>query len=915
MSNGSELLRRAEAEVLRVIEAPPADRENLFEQQCAGDAQLRAEVESLLTSDRGGPTFITDLVSQEAAALVAGMDHEWIGRRIGIWRITGILGRGGMGAVYEVERDDGAFRQRAALKIVRAEIDTERGRARFLEERQILAHLNHPNIARILDGGQTEDGAPYLVMEAVDGLSIAEHCQQKNLPVEACLRLFVTVCRAVHFAHTQLIVHRDLKPSNILVTAGGTVKLLDFGIARLIAPGSRETPAFGELALTPDYASPEQLRDEPVTTVSDIYSLGAVLFELLTGRKAHTFSSYSLPELVRVVSETAPPPPSEAAPSQKGRRLRGDLDQIVLTALHKEPSRRYASAEQLAQDIERHLDGLPIVARPGSWRYRAGKFVRRNRIAVAAAALLVASLIAGIAGTMWQARRAERRFQQVRSLANTFLFRFHDEIRDLPGATQARELVASTALQYLDNLSLDAENDQGLQMELGAAYEKVGDVLGNPWASNLGRTDEALASYEKSLRLRLAATGATIDDANEGRAILHSHLKIAGVLLNNGKTDSSETHITKAHELAQRFGTAHDRASAWGRQGELALRRGDLATTERAYRLALEDAKKAAALDPGTDTAATVTGTASRLGYVYKMASRQREALDVLSIALESAKRLHEQEPRRPMHVRTIMNIHNDRGDVLRSQFAAEGMRPDRSLEEYEQALQRANWLAQADPAEFSARFGVLLAKAQIADAWREIEPARALPLFEELLPRADALLREDRSNFQVEWLSALLWLAYADATRAAGQPRHALLRYDTAVARIEKMRQSDRGRSISRRDVTKALRERGALQLSLGNLDAAAKDANACRSFAATFVTADARPTDLRDVALCYELGGDVAMLRNDHPSAVQNYDQALARWREFGRRKLVSAYLREHLHSAEHRRAAALPSMTPAR
>ncbi|HEX7154618.1 MAG TPA: serine/threonine-protein kinase [Thermoanaerobaculia bacterium] len=900
---------RVEEVFLRVVEAPLAERAALLARECAGDEHLRAEVESLLANDGGGATFIHDLVSSEAAALAAGLEQRSVGRRLGAWKITGILGRGGMGAVYEVARDDGAFRQRAALKIVRADIDSESGRRRFLEERQILAHLNHPNIARLVDGGASDHGVPFLVMEAVDGLPITQHCEEAKLSLEARLRLFATVCRAVHFAHTQLIVHRDLKPSNILVTPEGTVKLLDFGIAKLLAPGAPEAATVGDLVLTPDYASPEQVRAERVTTVSDIYSLGAVLFEMLTGRRAHTFSAYTLPEFLRVVCDSQPLVPSEAAPKPLAKRLRGDLDNIVLTALRKEPSRRYASAEELALDIERHLDGRPISARPDSWSYRTGKFIRRNRLAVAAASLVIVSLLAGIAGTVWQARRAERRFQQVRSLANTFLFRFHDEIRDLPGSTRARELVASTALEYLDNLASDAEGDTKLQLELAAAYEKLGDVLGNPRDSNLGRTGDALVSYEKSLRLRLAASGSAVDDEPEARAVVQLHVKLADVLLNAGKTDESAPHIDTALALAQRFGSPATRAAAYGRQGELALRRGDLTATETAYRNTLTAAQQAAAQEPGAIATANVVFAASRLGYVLKMASRQREALAALQVALQGATRLRAEEPARTRHVRQIMNIHNDRGDVLRSPFAAEGMRPDLSLKEYEEALRHATSLKNADPAEAAARFSELLAKAQIADTWRELDPARSLPLFEALFAEAEALRRDDPSSFQTRWVAALLRVAYADATRASGAPREALPRYDLAVARIEEMRQTDRGRSISRRDITKAHAERGALRLSLGDVAGAAADANACRMHAATFVPKkDARPMDLRDTALCYELAGDVAMRQARPAEALRHFDDALVRWRELGQRKLDSPYLREHRQSAERRRAAAL-------
>jgi len=896
-----------------VADLPLAERAAALDRECGGDAALRADVASLLAASDGSTTFVRDAVSEEAETLAASRESVWIGRRLGPWRITGILGRGGMGAVYEVLRDDGAFQQRAALKMIRADVDSDVGRRRFLDERQILANLNHPNIARLLDGGESEDGFPYLVMEAVDGQPITTYCDEHELSIEARLRLFSTVCRAVHFAHTQLIVHRDLKPSNILVGANGKVTLVDFGIAKLIDPGAaRAETLVGEVALTPDYASPEQVRSEAATTVTDVYSLGAVLYELLAGHPAHVFDSYTLPELTRVICDVECGPPSAVAPARLKRRLRGDLDNIVLTALQKEPSRRYSSAEQFAEDIDRHLAGRAVLARAPSWSYRAGKFITRNRVAVAAALLVFLSLVGGIAGTIWQARRAERRFQEVRKLANTFLFSFHDAIRDLPGSTPARELIVKTALEYLDNLSKDARNDAALQMELAAAYEKVGDVLGNPSNPNLGRTDDAMKSYEKSLQLRMEATDGAIDRPEEGRAVLQSHLKMADILIGAGRTDESEPHTNTALALAREFGTPHDLLQVHKREGELALRRGDLAQAETACAAAMAIARAEARQHPGLESSAVVANAASRLGYVYKVASRQKACLETLAVALAAAKQLSAAEPANTGHLRQIIQIHNDRGDALRSPFAAEGMRPDLSLIEYEESLRKGQWLVQADPADFSARLSVFLSRAQVADTWREIEPERSLPLFRDLFPLGEILKRDDPSNFHVDWISSLLRYAHADAIQRTGDLRGALPVYDDAVERITRMSATDRGRKISRRDRVKAHAERGALRLRLGDVQGAAADAETCLPLAASFVVTESRPIDLRDVAYCYELAGDVAMRRQRPEVAVAHFDEALVRWREFGRRRLDSAFLREHLAAAEARRAGAVRGST---
>ncbi|HEX7828618.1 MAG TPA: hypothetical protein VF787_03145, partial [Thermoanaerobaculia bacterium] len=602
-------------------------------------------------------------------------------------------------------------------------------------------------------------------------------------------------------------------------------------------------------------------------------------------------------EFMRVICDEEPPLPSAHATPRLARSLRGDLDNIVLTALRKDPSRRYASVEQFAEDVERHLAGRPVIARGDAWSYRAGKFIRRNRAAMAAAALLAISLIAGIVGTVWQARRAERRFQQVRGLANTFLFDFHDEIRDLPGSTRARELVVQTALTYLDNLSQEARDDARLQMELGAAYEKVGDVLGNPRNPNLGRTEDALASYEKSLQLRQNASGSAVDEPDEARAVLQSHLKLADVLISAGKSDDAAPHIATASALAAKFGQPNDHIDTLMREGDLALRRGDLRTTETSYRRAMDIAIDEARAHPGTRANASVAWAASRVGHVYKLASRQKECLSALGIALGALKELARAEPQRTTHTRQILTIHNDRGDALRSPFASEGMQPRLSLVEYEESLRLAEQLAKADPSDQSIRISVLLAKLQLADTWREIEPARALPMFEALFDELEALRRDDPSNFQATLFAALARVAYANATAASGDLQRALVRHDEAVRRITAMSTGDRGRSISRRDSTKAHTDRGVVRLALGDVGGAANDAKVCREFASTIDIVKGRPLDVRDVALCFGFSGNVAKRQGRLADAAKHYDVAMRTWGEFANRKLDSPWLRAQI------------------
>ena len=366
--------------------------------------------------------------------------------------------------------------------------------------------------------------------------------------------MFRKVCAAVHFAHESLIVHRDLKPSNILVADDGTPKLLDFGIAKLLDPlGAGASTATADARWTPDYASPEQLRGRSATTRTDVYSLGLVLYEILSGERGQIADASSPIALERSICETEPPPPSVRAAERHGRawaqRLRGDLDTIVMTAIRKEPERRYGTAAALSDDLGRFLDGLPVVARPSTAMYRAGKFLWRHRVGSVAAALILSSLTAGLGAALFEARRAERRFQQVRSLANTFVFDVHDRIESLPGSTDARKSIVQTALVYLESLRQDARNDPSLARELAAAYLKVGTAQGVPLRANLGDPAGAIASFARAQELLdpLAASG----DNAARRSLVSVLLNLAIVREGQGRTAEMNLALSRAAQLGE----------------------------------------------------------------------------------------------------------------------------------------------------------------------------------------------------------------------------------------------------------------------------------------------------------------------------------------------------------------------------
>ncbi|HEX6084137.1 MAG TPA: serine/threonine-protein kinase [Thermoanaerobaculia bacterium] len=461
---------------------PPAERAPLL---ARADTGVRTEVESLLAAHDEPGAFLDRSVWQ----LIDAHEGERLaGSQIGPYRIVKPLGHGGMGTVFLATREGNDFTQRVALKLVRG------GEAlvqRFRQERQILAGLDHPNIARLVDGGTTPDGLPYLVMEYVDGTPIDEFA--RDLSVAEKLRLFLDLCDAVQYAHRTLVIHRDIKPANVLVTADGTPKLLDFGIAKLALPETRPAATPTRL-MTPEYASPEQLLGVQVTTATDVYSLGVLLFELLTGKKPFDGAT-------RTASTEAP------RASTHHRALRGDLDTILGCALEVDPSRRYGSVERLADDVRRHLSGHPVQARRPTFGYRAAKFVRRNVLVVALGAVIAAVTAIAFVTTLHQKQLAERRFEEVRSLARAVVYEIHDAIAPLPGSTPARELLVRRALVYLDALAEEARDNEELQLEVAGAYMKIGDVQGLPYRANLGDSTGAMTSYRKALQIMEWRTG------------------------------------------------------------------------------------------------------------------------------------------------------------------------------------------------------------------------------------------------------------------------------------------------------------------------------------------------------------------------------------------------------------------------
>jgi eukaryotic-like serine/threonine-protein kinase len=486
--------RQVETLFHRASELPRARQREFLEAECGGDGDLREHVEKLLAASTASDPLGEAI--GEAARLT--LDEVQNGDSVGPYRIEAAIGQGGMGAVYRAARQGEDFTQTVALKLIQSYLrGGSAGKSiaeRFRRERQILARLEHPNIARLLDGGEWK-GRLYLVMELVDGVAVDRYCQEQGLGVNDKVRLFAKICAAVAYAHGQLVVHRDIKPQNILVTADGTPKLLDFGIAKAMEEDEALTRA-SERILTPQYAAPEQILGQPVTTATDVYSLGALLYQLLTGKAPFAREELSGFALEKAICEQDPPPPSALA------KVDRDLDAIVAKAMRKEPAQRYVSVAALEADLVSYLGGYPVEARKGNWRYRSAKFLRRRAGVLTASGLVGVALVGGAVATRIQQQKAERRFEDVRVLANSFLFEFHDSIVSLNGSMKARQMVVKRAVEYLDKLAAESGNDARLLKDLAEGYERVRIIQYSQSSGHLNDSKGALESAAKVIAMR-----------------------------------------------------------------------------------------------------------------------------------------------------------------------------------------------------------------------------------------------------------------------------------------------------------------------------------------------------------------------------------------------------------------------------
>jgi eukaryotic-like serine/threonine-protein kinase len=562
---------RLEPVVNEALDLGEAERRLFVERLSADDPTLGRQVAVFLARASEAGAFLTSPVSEHAAALCASLAEEGLAEAreeedetIGPYRVQGELGRGGMGAVFLAERADGQFDQRVALKLVKRGMDSAEILERFRSERQILARLQHAHIARLLDGGVTRDGQPYFAMEHVEGEPLAVYCEQRSLATTDRLRLFLQVCEAVDYAHRNLVVHRDLKPSNVLVTADGQVKLLDFGIAKVLDPASTDPSVTRREArvLTPRYAAPEQRLGQPVTTATDVYSLGVMLYEVLAGRHPYDAGG-GAPEAAEPGLDAALPGPATREPEPLQDP---ELDSVARMAMRPEPDRRYPSVRALADDVQRRLEGRPVSARPDRFGYRASKFIRRHRLAVTSALVVALSLLAGLFGTLWQARKAVLQAQKAEEVKRftTGLFELSD-----PDVARGRDVTARELL---------ARGIQRIDAELGSQPEVQAEmllVMGNIH-HRLGLDREGRPLLERALALRRQRL------ADDDLGVAEAELALGNAHELLGELEPAEKLFVHALATRQkRLGRDHpDTAYALGQLGAVRKDKGDLTSAQ-----------------------------------------------------------------------------------------------------------------------------------------------------------------------------------------------------------------------------------------------------------------------------------------------------------------------------------------------
>ena len=832
-----------------VADLSVGDRERFFAEHGI-DQATRSEVEALLAFDLPATTSWDSEISR-----MAGRALDRLGRsdlNCGPYRLGDVLGRGGMGTVYLAERVDGEVRQRVAVKLL--QVNDPHLRQRFLAERQILAALSHANIARLLDAGHREDGQPYLVMEFVEGKSIDTYAA--NFDIRQKIVLFLRVCHAVSYLHRNLLVHRDLKPANILVTYEGEPKLLDFGIAKMLDPDTGTTVS-GSHIMTPEYASPEQVTAGPITTATDIYSLGAVLYKLLTGFSPHRFQNGSVEEIASTISDSRIKPPSKLLP-----KLERDLEIILMKALRKEPRERYETVEQFAGDLRNFLELRPIYARGRDGWYRMLKFFRRYWVPVAAAAIAVLGLVIGLAVALHERAIAQRRFLEVRQLANK-LFDIDVEVRKVAGTTKARQLIVDTSLDYLRRLSADTRGDNDMALDLGSAYLRVARVQGVPISANLGQMDEAEQSLQIAERLVHSVTASQPSNRPamlRSAQIAHDRMILARL---GGRYDDALVLARNSEEWLGRFHAGEaDRADSSAIL-TIYLNVADQFMLSRQFDDALNLCRR------GSDLA-RVFGSASYLGtfrWVSAEVFRRQGNLDgALREIEESANALETNfEKADQGRVENLVLALIYQGRILGEEGAISLGRREEAVTVLQRAFDIADRYVHQDPNDQAARGRIAMAGLSMADILRRTNSRRAMAIYDHVLRHLGEV--KDNSSFRRFEVTALAGSSYA--LRQLGDAVKARERLEAAFEQLREIDAYPKPKIKPRSEPDVALFALASYEADNGNIhEAIETDAKLLALILASGINPDASLDDAVDLSRV--LGALVALHQRAGEPAV---------------------------------------------